>query len=129
MFVPYAGRRPRRAPTISHRASATTRWRITTTAPPRPDRSREYLVLALITVLGAALRLYRLDTDLWIDEIGSLEYAMSVTVGELFRTFSSPNQHLVNSLLELASVRLFGEHDWSVRLPAALFGIATIPAM
>jgi len=54
---------------------------------------------------------------------------MSVTVGELFRTFSSPNQHLVNSLLELASVRLFGEHDWSVRLPAALFGIATIPAM
>ena len=54
---------------------------------------------------------------------------MSVTVGELFRTFSSPNQHLLNSLLELASVRVFGEHDWSVRLPAAMFGIATVPAM
>ena len=96
---------------------------------PRQDRSREYLVLTVITLLGAALRFYRLDTDLWIDEIGSLEYAMSVTVGELFRTFSSPNQHLMNSLLELASVRVFGEHDWSVRLPAALFGIATVPAM
>ncbi|HUQ84403.1 MAG TPA: glycosyltransferase family 39 protein [Gemmatimonadaceae bacterium] len=52
-----------------------------------------------------------------------------MSVGELFRTFSSPNQHLMNSLLELASVTVFGQHDWSVRLPAAVFGILTVPAM
>jgi hypothetical protein len=86
-------------------------------------------VLTLITLLGAGLRIYRLDTDLWIDEIGSFQYAMSVTVGELFRTFSSPNQHLMNSLLERLSVAALGEHDWTVRLPAAVFGIATVPAM
>jgi len=86
-------------------------------------------VLTLITLLGAALRIYRLDTDLWIDEIGSFQYAMSVSVGELFRTFSSPNQHLLNSLLERMSVAVFGEHDWTVRFPAAVFGIATVPAM
>jgi uncharacterized membrane protein len=86
-------------------------------------------VLALVTLLGAALRIYRLDTDLWIDEIGSFQYAMSVTVGELFRTFSSPNQHLMNSLLERLSVAALGEHDWTIRLPAAVFGIATVPAM
>ena len=54
---------------------------------------------------------------------------MSVSLGELFRTFSSPNQHLMNSLLERLSVAALGEHDWTVRLPAAVFGIATVPAM
>lgn len=86
-------------------------------------------MLAAITLLAIALRLYRLDTDLWIDEIGSFQYAMSVTAGELLRTFSSPNQHLLNSLLERVSVGLLGEHDWTVRLPAVVFGIATVPAM
>jgi mannosyltransferase len=85
--------------------------------------------VALITLLAAVLRIYRLDTDLWIDEIGSFQYATSVSVGELFRTFSSPNQHLMNSLLERLSVAMLGEHDWTVRLPAAVFGIATVPAM
>ena len=75
------------------------------------------------------MRFYRLDTDLWIDEIGSFRHAMSVSLVELIRTFHSPNHHLLNALLERASVATFGEHDWSVRLPAALFGVATIPAM
>ena len=83
----------------------------------------------MIALLGAALRIYRLDTDLWLDEIASFQYATSVSVGELFRTFSSPNQHLLNSLLERLSVALLGERDWTVRLPAVVFGIATIPAM
>ena len=96
---------------------------------PRQARAREYLAVALITLLAAALRIYRLDSDLWIDEIGSFQYATSVSVAELFRTFSSPNQHLMNSLLERLSVAVLGEHDWTVRLPAALFGIATVPAM
>jgi len=82
-----------------------------------------------LTLIGAALRLYRLDTDLWVDEIGSFEHAMSLSIGEFVRTFSSPNQHLLNGLLERVSVALFGEHNWSVRLPAVLFGIATVPAM
>jgi 4-amino-4-deoxy-L-arabinose transferase-like glycosyltransferase len=107
----------------------TTRWRIAAEHPLIRDRQSEYAVLALITLVGAALRIYRLDTDLWIDEIGSFQHAMSVTVGELFRTFSSPNQHLMNSLLERLSVAALGEHDWTVRLPAAVFGILTVPAM
>ncbi len=52
-----------------------------------------------------------------------------MTVGELLRTFSSPNQHLMNSLLMRVSVAALGEHDWSIRLPAVLFGIATVPAL
>ena len=52
-----------------------------------------------------------------------------MTVGELLRTFSSPNQHLMNSLLMRVSVAALGEHDWTIRLPAVLFGIATVPAL
>lgn len=87
------------------------------------------MVLALITLLAAALRVYKLDTDLWIDEIGSFQHAMSVTVADLLRTFSSPNQHLMNSLLMRVSVAALGEHDWTIRLPAVVFGIATVPAL
>jgi len=115
-------------------SSATPRWRIATELSPETHRgreavTREYVVLALITLLAAVLRIYRLDSDLWIDEIGSFQYATSVTVGELLRTFSSPNQHLMNSLLMRVSVAALGEHDWSIRLPAVLFGIATVPAL
>ena len=101
------------------------------TSDPRSarDESRERAILALITLLAAVLRIYRLDTDLWVDEIGSFEYAMSLSIGEFVRTFSSPNQHLLNGLLERLSVSLFGEHDWTVRLPAVVFGIAGVPAM
>ena len=114
---------------VSRDGHATPRCRIAAGSEPSSDRSRELVVLALITLVGAALRIYRLDTDLWIDEIGSFQHAMRVSVAELFRTFSSPNQHLLNAVLERASVAAFGEHDWTVRLPAAVFGIATIPAM
>ena len=86
-------------------------------------------MLAVTTLIGVALRVYRLDTDLWVDEIGSFEHAMSLSIVEFVRTFSSPNQHLLNGLLERVSVALFGEHNWTVRLPAVLFGIATVPAM
>jgi len=110
-------------------ACVTSRRRIGAQPQTGHDRSREYLVLTLITLVGAALRFYRLDTDLWIDEIGSFEYAMEASLVELVRTFHSPNHHLLNALLERASVAAFREHDWSVRLPAAVFGIATIPAM
>ena len=82
-----------------------------------------------ITLLAAALRLYRLDTDLWIDEIGSWQHAKSVGLWELVRTFHSPNHHLLNALLERAAVAVFGEHDWTIRLSAVVFGIATIPAL
>ena len=112
-----------------HRGCATTRWRIAEEHSSSRERSREYAILAVITLIGAALRFYRLDTDLWIDEIGSFRHAMDVGLGELVRTFHSPNHHLLNALLERASVAAFGEHDWTVRLPAVVFGIATVPAM
>jgi len=113
----------------SRAARDDSRWPIASDTRTLRDQSLERALLVAITLLAAALRIYRLDTDLWVDEIGSFEHAMSLSIGEFVRTFSSPNQHLLNGLLERASVALLGEHNWTVRLPAVVFGIATVPAM
>jgi hypothetical protein len=91
--------------------------------PPLP------LALAAITLLGLGLRIHGLGSDLWIDEIVTLDGSRGLSIGELYRVYGSPNQHLLKTLLIRASVGLFGESEWTVRLPAMLFGAATVPAM
>src|ERR1700722_3990635 len=39
------------------------------------------------------------------------------------------NQHMLYSLLAHGSIRICDEHPWRCRLPAMLFGIASIPAL
>jgi uncharacterized membrane protein len=41
--------------------------------------------------------------------------------------FVSANNHLLNTLLMKLAVAFFGEQEWAVRLPSAIFGAATIP--
>ncbi len=85
--------------------------------------------LTLITLAALALRLYGLGADLWLDELLTLQGFVPLSVGEIIGSYRSPNNHLLNSLLIKASVALFGEHAWSIRLSTALFGVATIPAL
>ena len=47
-------------------------------------------------------------------------------VREIVTTYTSLNNHVLYSLLAHASVGLFGESAWTLRLPAVLFGIASI---
>jgi 4-amino-4-deoxy-L-arabinose transferase-like glycosyltransferase len=44
-------------------------------------------------------------------------------------SFPDSNHHPLYSVLAHAAVSVFGERPWVVRLPAVLFGIATIPAV
>ena len=44
-------------------------------------------------------------------------------------SYIGSNNHLLNTLLLKLSLALFGPQEWAVRLPAALFGVLTIPAM
>ena len=79
--------------------------------------------------LGAGLRLYALDRGLWIDEVTTfVEYARPA-FGDIFTTYGSKNQRFLFSLAAHASIAAFGEHAWSLRLPAAFFGIATLWAI
>jgi 4-amino-4-deoxy-L-arabinose transferase-like glycosyltransferase len=87
---------------------------------------------AFVTVLiavGAALRLYRLETGLWLDEIVTLVDFVRAPLGEIVRNFPSDNNHPLYSVLAHLSIFLFGEDPWALRLPSALFGIASIPLL
>lgn len=121
-------------------ALAASGWRLpvvrdpaaTLPSPPQQAdlfRRNALVILALITLLGALLRIFRLGADLWLDEIATAGTYAARPLAEVFGAYLSPGNHLLNSLLLKVSVALFGESEWSVRLPAVAFGMATVPAI
>jgi len=96
---------------------------------PRPLlTSRDYWALALLTVGALALRLVGLNKGLWFDEILTLVRYVRLPLEELLFSNHGRNNHILYSALANLSVSFFGESAWSLRLPAALFGAATVPA-
>lgn len=87
------------------------------------------IVLIILTFVALGLRFWNLNTDLWTDEVFTLLDFARQPFGEIVTSFSSQNQHLLYSLLAHASLEIFGESAWSLRLPAVLFGAASVWAM
>ena len=85
--------------------------------------------LAVIIAAGSVFRLIGLNSDLWLDEVGTVITYLRLPASEVIRTFHSANQHLLYSILGSLSFSLFGESAWSARLPAVLFGIGAIPGL
>jgi mannosyltransferase len=99
----------------------------TTSAPATP--SRDWLWLVVILGLATALRVFKLDAGLWFDEVNTLVQFVPVSTGELLTTYPSLNHHVLFTLEAKGTVELFGESAWALRLPALLFGIASIWAL
>lgn len=91
--------------------------------------SRDRWLLAGALLLAAGLRIPGLDRGLWYDEITTLVEFVRLPVSGLLSTYTSLNNHILYSLLAHGSIALFGEHVWSLRLPAALFGVAGVGAV
>jgi len=106
-----------------------TGWRRESQETTAATRSAPIAVVLVITLFGLALRLTNLDADLWLDEIATVATYAARPLAEVYGSYLSPGNHLLNSLLLKLSVFTFGESEWSVRLPAALLGVATIPAL
>ena len=86
----------------------------------------EAVGLGSLILLSLALRLWNLDSGLWLDEIFTLlDYGRS-GVGEVATSFPTQNQHMLYSLLIHIPLSLFGESGWAIRLPAAVFGAVTL---
>lgn len=96
-------------------------------APEVMDRRTAILLVVVATMIGLALRLWNIDSDLWLDEIAPLVTYRERSPLEIVSTYIAANNHLLNTLLVKLAVAMFGEREWSVRLPAALLGAATIP--
>ena len=84
-------------------------------------------VLLALTAVGAALRVRWLFQPMGIDESETfLSYASRpLYIG--LSWYPAPNNHLLNTLLMHFTWRIFGEQEWSLRLPALLAGILLIP--
>jgi hypothetical protein len=96
---------------------------------PTPQWTQKDLALvAILTVAGLVLRIPGLNDGLWLDEILTLVNYVPLTAGEIIGNYQSRNNHILYSLVAHYSVAWFGESAWSPRLPAVLFGVATIPA-
>ena len=93
-----------------------------------PPVERERIWLCLIILVGAALRLYRLDSQsLWQDEglqyfVASAENIGAVLDRTWWRTWHPPFSFFIHHLFLLA-----GDSDFFLRLPSALFGIGSLP--
>lgn len=85
--------------------------------------------LTVIIALAAALRAMHLDTELWLDEIEMLVRYVPLEWRQLVSTYDSQNHHPLYTLMARGAWLLAGGADWSVRMPAALFGVGSVIAM
>ncbi len=85
--------------------------------------------LAILTALAALLRTAGLNDGLWLDEIITLVESVRLPLSRIVSTFPGDNQHTLYSVLAHLSIGVFGEHAWSLRLPAMLIGVATVPML
>lgn len=100
-------------------------------AKPAVDPHHKWvlLLLALILIIATALRLYQLNSGLWLDEILTDVLFAKAPLRSIITTYESENQHFLYSLMAHISFKLFGESIWALRLPAVLFGVGSIGAL
>ncbi len=103
------------------------RWQFQRTVS-RPSQTAPAVWWALggMSLAALALRCFRLDTGLWLDEISAVTEYIRLPLAQTITSFASQNQHMLYSVLAHFSISVFGEHAWSLRLPAVLFGVADI---
>lgn len=82
-----------------------------------------------VTLLGVAVRLILLPLPLGHDEAYTFVGFASRSVLAIVSDYSLPNNHIFHSLLVHLSTALLGVHPWSVRLPAFVAGVLTVPAV
>jgi hypothetical protein len=85
--------------------------------------------LVIVTVIAVALRSFHLGSDLWLDEIITVTSFAREPVLQIVSEYGTSNNHLLNTLLVKFAAWVFGEHEWSVRLPAMIFGTASVPVL
>ena len=90
---------------------------------------RHWWALAALTLVALVLRLWRLDSGLWLDEVFTLLDFGRVPLSEVVTMFPSQNQHMLYSVLMHLPLALWGESAWALRLPAVLFGVGGVWAV
>ena len=93
------------------------------------DHATPWAWILALTTVAVVLRAIGLNGGLWFDEIMTLVHSVRLPLSALVTEFPHNNQHTLFSVLAHLSVSAFGEHPWSLRLPALIFGSAMVPAL
>lgn len=88
-----------------------------------------WVSLIVLTGFAVWLRLINLNSDPWVDELLTLVDYARKPLGDIVTSFPNQNQHMLYSVLARLSFDVFGESAWALRLPAVLFGTASIWAL
>ncbi len=102
---------------------------------PRSGTRRSVLLrhpwwtVLVLAAAGLIARLIGLGGGLWIDEIYSLLDSFRPPLATVLTEFPGDTQHPLYSVLANLSRSLLGESAWSIRLPAVVFGVASIPLL
>ncbi|MCZ7596772.1 MAG: glycosyltransferase family 39 protein [Gammaproteobacteria bacterium] len=100
----------------------------TANSPTRFTRV-DAVIVAVLLVGGLALRIPGLNAGLWYDEILALINVVRLPAAEIVGRFETLNNHVLYSLAAHFTVEWFGESARALRLPALVFGIASLPAL
>jgi mannosyltransferase len=95
----------------------------------RKPARHPWVWLGFLTMLAAALRMIGLNKGLWWDEVYFLIISVRHPLAEILTVFPGDTQHPLYSVLAKLSVVTLGESAWTLRLPALLFGVASIPVL
>ncbi|MDX1394432.1 MAG: glycosyltransferase family 39 protein [Gemmatimonadota bacterium] len=92
-------------------------------------RDRALIAVASIMVIALVLRIVALGEPLWFDEVKMDARYMGEPLSWILATYDDQNQHILYSLLAKLSIGVFGDTPTGLRLPAALFGVASLAAV
>lgn len=94
------------------------------------ERQREVVILSSLTAAALALRVVHLTRfELWVDEAATWWFAHLAAAGRFAEQMAlEPTPPLYYALIGVM-MRLFGDGSFVMRLPSAIIGAATIPAV
>jgi len=91
--------------------------------------TRYFCGIAFLLTIATLLRLYKLNSQLWLDEISALIGSIRRPLLNIVTQWPESSSHVFFEFLASISRSLLGESPFAIRLPAALFGIAGIAAL
>lgn len=92
-----------------------------------PDGFLTALALFLLTGAGTLIRWHYSGIPVRMDEAFTYTNFVSKPLYVALSFYEQPNNHLFHTMLAWISIRLLGDTEWSLRLPALLAGTAAIP--
>ena len=82
--------------------------------------------VSALTLIAATLRLWQCQESLWLDELHTA-WTVDDGLAAIHDRARAGNYGPVYFILPWLSTRLFGMHEWSLRLPSLIAGIGLVP--